>query len=54
MTLNKKGFSPPCVSVASFAFSPRADDEFWEGIFGNQKFKKMYYLNVSKSGIESR
>jgi hypothetical protein len=34
--------------------SPRADDEFGEGILGNQKFKKMYYLNVSESGIDSR
>jgi hypothetical protein len=34
--------------------SPRADDEFEEGILGNQKFKKMYYLNVSESGIDSR
>jgi hypothetical protein len=34
--------------------SPRADDEFGEGILGNQKLKKMYYLNVSESGIESR
>jgi hypothetical protein len=35
-------------------FSRRADDEFGEGILGNQKFKKMYYLNVSESGIDSR
>jgi hypothetical protein len=35
-------------------YSPRADDEFGEGILGNQKFKKMYYLNVSESGIDSR
>jgi hypothetical protein len=34
--------------------SPRADDEFGEGILGNQKFKKMHYLNVSESGIDSR
>jgi hypothetical protein len=34
--------------------SPRADDEFGEGILGNQKLKKMYYLNVSESGIDSR
>jgi hypothetical protein len=34
--------------------SPRADDEFGDGILGNQKFKKMYYLNVSESGIDSR
>jgi hypothetical protein len=34
--------------------SRRADDEFGEGILGNQKFKKMYYLNVSESGIGSR
>jgi hypothetical protein len=34
--------------------SRRADDEFGEGILGNQKFKKMYYLNVSESGIDSR
>jgi hypothetical protein len=37
-----------------FSYSPRADDEFGEGILGNQKFKKMYYLNVSESGIDSR
>jgi hypothetical protein len=35
-------------------FSPRADDEFSDGILGNQKFKRLYYLNVSESGIESR
>jgi hypothetical protein len=35
-------------------YSPRADDEFGEGILGNQKLKKMYYLNVSESGIDSR
>jgi hypothetical protein len=35
-------------------YSRRADDEFGEGILGNQKFKKMYYLNVSESGIDSR
>jgi hypothetical protein len=34
--------------------SPRADDEFGEGILGNQKLKKLYYLNVSESGIDSR
>jgi hypothetical protein len=34
--------------------SRRADDEFGEGILGNQKLKKMYYLNVSESGIDSR
>jgi hypothetical protein len=38
----------------SYYYSPRADDEFGEGILGNQKFKKMYYLNVSESGIDSR
>jgi hypothetical protein len=36
------------------AYSRRADDEFGEGILGNQKLKKMYYLNVSESGIDSR
>jgi hypothetical protein len=35
-------------------FSRRADDEFGEGILGNQKLKRMYYLNVSESGIDSR
>jgi hypothetical protein len=35
-------------------YSPRADDEFGEGILGNQKLKKLYYLNVSESGIDSR
>jgi hypothetical protein len=34
--------------------SRRADDEFGECILGNQKLKKMYYLNVSESGIDSR
>jgi hypothetical protein len=34
--------------------SRRADDEPGEGILGNQKFKKMHYLNVSESGIGSR
>jgi hypothetical protein len=42
------------IEYESVHFSPRADDEFWEGILGNRKFKKMYYLNVSESGIESR
>jgi hypothetical protein len=36
------------------ANSRRADDEFREGILGNQKCKKLYYLNISESGIESR
>jgi hypothetical protein len=31
-----------------------SDDEFREGILGNQRYKKLYYLNVSESGIESR
>jgi hypothetical protein len=35
-------------------YSRRADDEFGEGILGNQKLKNMYYLNVSESGIDSR
>jgi hypothetical protein len=34
--------------------SRRADDEFGERILGNQKLKKLYYLNVSESGFESR
>jgi hypothetical protein len=46
------------ISVVIFnkpqSYSPRADDEFGEGILGNQKFKKMYYLNVCESGIDSR
>jgi hypothetical protein len=32
------------------AYSRRADDEFGERILGNQKLKKLYYLNVSGSG----
>jgi hypothetical protein len=36
------------------AYSRRADDEFGERILGNQKLKKLYYLNVSESGFESR
>jgi hypothetical protein len=42
------------VLLNTFTYSPRADDEFGEGILGNQKLKKMYYLNVSESGIDSR
>jgi hypothetical protein len=43
-----------CTSNTRCLNSPRADDEFGEGILGNQKLKKMYYLNVSESGIDSR
>jgi hypothetical protein len=43
-----------CLIILFVYISPRADDEFGEGILGNQKFKKMYYLNVSESGIDSR
>jgi hypothetical protein len=32
-------------------YSRRADDEFGERILGNQKLKKLYYLNVSESGF---
>jgi hypothetical protein len=42
-----------CV-ILFIRYSPRADDEFGEGILGNQEFQKMYYLNVSESGIDSR
>jgi hypothetical protein len=40
--------------ICSTPYSRRADDEFGECILGNQKLKKMYYLNVSESGIDSR
>jgi hypothetical protein len=42
------------ISWNSLAVSRRADDEFGEGILGNQKLKKLYYLNDSESGFESR
>jgi hypothetical protein len=42
------------ISQADRNNSPRADDEFWEGILGNQEFRKMYYFNVNESGIDSR
>jgi hypothetical protein len=35
-------------------YSRRTDDEFGERILGNQKLKKLYYLNVSESGFEGR
>jgi hypothetical protein len=42
------------MAFSTFTNSRRADDEFGEGILGNQKLKKLYYLNVSESGFESR
>jgi hypothetical protein len=58
LTKQRFYFLPNCLIVGIWLNieynSRRADDEFREGILVNQKFKKMYYLNVSESGIGSR
>jgi hypothetical protein len=50
----KCAFSFASVSRVREPNSRRADDEFGEGILGNQKLKKLYYLDVNESGFESR